>query len=241
MRQDMDKVIVERPRHGGGIRYPRGSVRGFRRVELDKRPRRQGMQRPWMHSGCKKNLNENLAPLRRYLLSNVGRPWDKVFSEMSQHMRLDSAVQLHIWQHVQDDVCFAARRAGRGAYVNSRNEPVREEFLVEVRSGLLRTNPQYRCGRGYQYFWPPPTPPPYEEAINIDGTRRYWKTRGIWYLVMLAPLPLHDRTGVWDVVEHKDGLGLGSDRRFYCVAKRQLNSKEIRRLPTRRDFVRVAL
>ena len=96
MREDMDKVIVERPRHGGGVRFPRGSQRGFRRVDVEEVPRREGMKRPWLRTSSPKGLNENLAPLRRYLLSNVGRPWDKVFSEMSEHMRLDSAVQLHI-------------------------------------------------------------------------------------------------------------------------------------------------
>ena len=110
MRADMAKVIVERPRHGRGLCFPRARLRDWGPIEES--PRRQGMKRPWLEAGREKCLNENLAPLRRYLLSNVGRPWDKVFGEMSQHMRLDSAVQLHIWQHVQHDVCFDAIRFG---------------------------------------------------------------------------------------------------------------------------------
>src|SRR5438309_9686382 len=32
-------------------------------------------------------LNENLAPLRRYLESNVGRPWSKVYAEIRSEER----------------------------------------------------------------------------------------------------------------------------------------------------------
>jgi hypothetical protein len=42
---------------------------------------------------AQKALNENLAPLRRYLLKQIGRPWNKVFSEICQNLRVDSVVQ----------------------------------------------------------------------------------------------------------------------------------------------------
>jgi hypothetical protein len=195
-------------------------------------PRREGIKRPWLRTSSPKSLNENLAPLRRYLLSNVGRPWNKVFSDMSQHMRLDSAVQLHIWQHVQWEVCFGATRVGR-EYVNSRGEPVREEFLVDARSGLLRKNPQYgKWWRHNLYAWPPPVRSPIEQVIEIDETHQYARIDGIWYLVTLAPMPpAGERAGLWDLVRHQP-LGELDGRGFYYQGKRQLNSKEIKRLPT---------
>jgi hypothetical protein len=236
MREDMAKVIVERPRGGGGgLRYPRARLRDW--TPIEESPRRQSIRRPWDECGYRKGLNENLAPLRRYLLSNVGRPWDKVFSEMSRHMRLDSAVQLHIWQHVQWEVCFDAVRVGRD-YVDSRGLPVRARFLVDARTGLLRRNEEYgrRWWRGPYYVWRPP-PSPYEEVIEVDETHQHWKISGIWYLVTLAPLP-KERAGIWDVVRRKPGYQIERNdiifrgrQPFYCAAKRQLNSKEIRRLP----------
>jgi hypothetical protein len=96
MREDMDKVIVERPRHGGDVKYPRGSA-FWQRTAPELWPRREPIK--WRRNRDPKSLNENLAPLRRYLRSNVGRPWDKVFSEISQRISLNSAVQLHIWHH----------------------------------------------------------------------------------------------------------------------------------------------
>jgi hypothetical protein len=201
-------------------------------VHAEDAPRREGIKRPWLRTSSPKNLNENLAPLRRYLLSNVGRPWDKVFSEMSRHMRLDSAVQLHIWQHVQDDVCFGAVRVRRDEYVNSRGEELREEFLVEARTGLLRKNPQY--GKGPRYYSiqrPAWMISPFEQEIEIDELHRYARLDGIWYLVTLAPMPPEgERAGLWDVARHEAVLD-GDKRKFYYTAKRQLNSKEIRKLP----------
>src|SRR5688572_30014619 len=108
MREDMAKVIVERPRKRGGLKYPRGSVRGVDRMPLDDWPKRRGIRRPWQERHAEKFLNENLAPLRRFLQSNVGRPWDKVYGEICQRINRSSAVQLHIWQHLSDFVCTNA-------------------------------------------------------------------------------------------------------------------------------------
>lgn len=46
-------------------------------------------------------LNEHLGPLRRWLLSQAGRPWDAVYSELRAGISTRNAVQLHIWQHAE--------------------------------------------------------------------------------------------------------------------------------------------
>src|SRR5690349_2140895 len=102
MREDMDKLLVERRRHGGGVRFPRGAEGKWRRVALEDRPKRESLRRPWCGSGAEKCLNENLAPLRRFLRSHCGRPWNKVYSEIRERINPNSAVQLHIWQHLMD-------------------------------------------------------------------------------------------------------------------------------------------
>ena len=105
MREDMAKVIVERPRHGGGLKYPRGSTRANDSLSIDQWHGREAMKRPWQQWSKQKHLNENLAPLRRFLRSRLGRPWDKVYGEICQRINRDSAVQLHIWQHLAQYVC----------------------------------------------------------------------------------------------------------------------------------------
>lgn len=92
MRNDMSKVIVERPRRGGGRDRKRRPAREFNDM-----PSKQSMKRG--HTDLK-DLNENLAPLKRYLRKNVGRPWDKVFSEICENIRMDNPVQKHVRSHV---------------------------------------------------------------------------------------------------------------------------------------------
>jgi hypothetical protein len=100
VRRDMFEVIIERPRWGH-----RGMKRKGRRAERTERaferaPKQIGMGR----EGRTKHLNENLAPLRRFLRSRVGRPWSKVHAEMRQVLSMSSAVQKHVMDHVKQYV-----------------------------------------------------------------------------------------------------------------------------------------
>lgn len=51
------------------------------------------------HNG--KRLNENLNPLYNFLKSSVGRNFDKVYSELRKNINANSAVQLHILEHLK--------------------------------------------------------------------------------------------------------------------------------------------
>src|SRR6185503_4035706 len=101
MREDMHKVIVERPRRGGGVQ---GDGRNWRNSR--DRGAHLGMQRGY---ASRKWLNENLAPLRRWLHKQVHRPWDAVYSELSQGIDRRNPVQAHIYQHIDQFVEREAR------------------------------------------------------------------------------------------------------------------------------------
>lgn len=97
MRADMAKVIVERPRYGSRLGCRKGYRKQRQRMPLDEAPKREGIKA----RGRSKSLNEHLGPLRRYLLSNVGRPWDTVFAEICANLSRNSAVQDHVRDHVE--------------------------------------------------------------------------------------------------------------------------------------------
>ena len=121
----MFKVIVERPR----CFTPTGTTKGRLRRD-DDAPAREGMRRRYkLHS--RKEFNENLAPLRRYLLKQVGRPWDKVFRDICEYIRLDNAVQRHVRLHIKDFVAIHGADRTRLLYVDRR-------------TGLLRLNNRTR-------------------------------------------------------------------------------------------------
>ncbi|SDJ12619.1 hypothetical protein [Variovorax sp. OV700] len=100
MREDMDKVIVERPRRGGGVQ---GDGRKWRNSR--ERGSYLGMAQGYAYP---KGLNENLAPLKRWLHKQVHRPWDKVYAELCSGIDRRSTVQAHIFQHIDD---FVERQA----------------------------------------------------------------------------------------------------------------------------------
>jgi len=90
MREDMFKVIVERPRWGSR----HATKTKLRYDKCEGRSRVTG-RRLAIETGYRKSLNENLAPLKRYLHKQVGRRWDDVFSEICQRLDTGSTVKMH--------------------------------------------------------------------------------------------------------------------------------------------------
>lgn len=147
MRKDMSKVIVERPRIG----RPRAGLRPGRTralVDDDGEPVRaiKTVGEPTTRAQKTKSLNETLNPLKRYLAANVGRPWDKVYSEISEHLKPTSTVQQHVRDHLDDFVAVKTRMKAGQVMVSPRyggERPLTEYYslyYVHPRTGLLRKN-----------------------------------------------------------------------------------------------------
>lgn len=253
MRADMYKVIVERPRliHGNWLRG--GREVGFRQfLQSDDRAHKIGMRAGHLR---RKWPNENLAPLRRFLVSNVGRPWDKVRSELLSGIDQRNTVQQHILTHVDDyverEIRFVPRENGKGHRIEFLRrwtqawvtiEESRAPLFVDPRTGVLRLTRSAELRavakreKGRQ-----------EKANRVkdvralrDGVelRRY---EGVWYEVEFERIPGDEITRyqrrftkdedkvkwprVFDSLEKK-WVSLW-DATHYVVKKRQLNSKEI--------------
>jgi hypothetical protein len=95
MREDMPKLLVERPRGGRRIRHHRVNLRGVQ--DFDDLPKRVSIARDNPRT---KWLSENLAPLERLLERRVGLAWDRVYAEIREHLRVDDPIQLHVLQHL---------------------------------------------------------------------------------------------------------------------------------------------
>jgi hypothetical protein len=138
MRPDMSKIIVERPRSGSRLRNHKSAL------TLD--PGRIAddayIDPPGPTRSGEKSLNENLSPLRRYLQSNVGRPWSKVYAEIRATLDSRKATGLHILQHLRDFVEVDTWLDGRTVMVWKwrQAKPVTGLYVHPV-SGLLRRAP----------------------------------------------------------------------------------------------------
>lgn len=182
MRDDMARVIVERPR------IPAFKARKGRDRPFDDMPAHEGMRRGHALRGDCKELNENLTPLRRFLESQVGRPWDKVYSEITTHLRVDSAVQQHVRDHLRDFVAIKARRVVQGWRSTGRGTLWWQRLYVDPVTGLLcRTDrlPEEKARRRrMEHKAPKPV-----DRIPIAEDRELRLIGGIWYQVQLAALP----------------------------------------------------
>jgi len=200
MREDMFKIIVERPRTGR--RWA-----GSSKLRIDKcvdRSRVSG-RRLAMESGGVKHLNENLAPLKRYLHKQVGRPWNDVFSEICQHLDTGSTVKMHVREHLDDFVERHVQVDGDGEFWVIGWRPTKlvfsgTELYVDPADGRLKAtvelcrtlgfNSVRKCRR--QYY-------DRQRDLKRDSTwdkikplgelKWHVQLRGIWYEVTLSCPP----------------------------------------------------
>lgn len=216
MRSDMKKVLTERPRHGSWqgqrrVRAPAARLwdgeDGFEDAEHPGRPLRT------------RYFSDLIGPLRKWLRRQVGRPWDKVWSEICAQVDAESVSGLHLRDHVRWEVNTAVQMDERGvalSRVASRYRGARIDGLyVHPRHGLLcwqepdrsrwerRAEPQDPCLR------------------ELGAGRFQQQIDGLWFEVQTRNLgPLKAGPTVPGI--HWKG------RELQIISKRQLSGAELR-------------
>ncbi|MDI3290274.1 hypothetical protein [Polyangium sp. 15x6] len=127
MRKDMFEIIIERPRYdwGRGRGAGKGRYATRMKADLEASPLKEGIK----YRGRTRDLNENLAPLRRFLERRVGRPWDAVWSEIRASLSPKSAVQKHVFDHVLQYVERNPILIDGIPHAPAGNGPRRDDFL----------------------------------------------------------------------------------------------------------------
>jgi hypothetical protein len=254
MRPDMDKIIVERPRLGGGR-----ARKGRPAREIEEAPKSIGMMRAAKLKGDYKTLNENLTPLRRYLEKQIGRPWNKVWSEISAHLKPKSAVQQHVRDHVPDFVGVKSTVLDGEVWVHGRYSVAalkdsHVRLYVDPRSGLLRRNPHRRSWNARQKAEAAKADADAAKRMRVlsPAKQLHLLADGAWWEVELAAVPTELQEvktkyglrkiavplAVTDVVLRAGLSTLTAEALYrkagvYAIAKRQLPSKEMRLLGLR--------
>jgi hypothetical protein len=235
MRSDMFEVIIERPRWGSSYKRKKG-----RHGEPLRRQEGPTWEPVSLGRGSK-GLNENLAPLRRFLESRVGRPWDAVRSEISSILNVRSAVQAHVLVHmkqmVEENAILVDGVPHHAPHVGYRGlSPIvsyrGRGFYVCPRTRILRV--AELCGRDRRRDIPDP------DVRRVDETQQLRRISGVWYRIRLDVVPpsRFERARTRDVVLGET-LDTASSHRLqslygrlnrYGSAKQQLSSREVRAL-----------
>ncbi|WP_242056621.1 MULTISPECIES: hypothetical protein [unclassified Nostoc] len=122
----LSEIVIERPRNG--MRISLKKLKGFKK-QLDKlteEASQDGLLNPYLIKPRNKSkyLSDHLGPLRRFLRSKIGQPWNDVYSELCQRLKTNTMAGQHVIDHVWDYV----------------------ERHVEIIDGSLYSQPE----RGYQ-------------------------------------------------------------------------------------------
>ncbi|HEY8699019.1 MAG TPA: hypothetical protein VIM02_15535 [Rhizomicrobium sp.] len=226
MREDMFKVIVERPRGGKGWAHS-----SRKRLNRDgDLPTKIGVKRHVLITRAKsKWLSENLTPLKRYLGKQVGRPWSDVHSEIVATLRSRDPVQQHILRHLDDFVARQIVIDRNGKWIDasrhnglSQNPPWRQRYYVDPTDGILKDSEQRWKALGID-------PKPWKKKPSRDPNirvleemREFRRIDGIWYEVLFHR-DAEALAWVYDLIQR----ALVPARSRHAVAKRQLSRGEL--------------
>ncbi len=225
------EIVIERPRSGW-----RCSSRKHLKTALNQLTQEaieEGLLSPYLIKTRHKTkyLSDHLGPLRRYLRSKIGQPWDQVYSELHQNLDKSSVTGLHIISHLWDYVerhvelidGIPYRKAGTTWGGFRPLDGYRDEFYVHPETGILcaveqisrRQKPELR-----------------DDVIELDAYHQYRKVNEVWFYVTFADL-LH-WLPCFDVLQkmHITSQDAGQlyHRRIYAIDKRQCGKAELKKI-----------
>lgn len=259
----LDRITIERPRRGG-----HGKPKGLRRnaqdstrfVEplggadlgdletyeldvLDNLPHQISGRKEAQHAGNHKYLTDNLKPLERYLHKQVGRPWDKVYSELCKRLDRSTVSGMHVFSHIHQFV-KGFIEPGKDNYYYSQIifEQIGKRMVPHLSGNHGRSNrPLYNVlfihpSTGILTLAKPKIDvKPSVSQVDMNGVH-YRKIDEVWHEVCFQKLPESaldaTKVRVYDAladcqITAAEACNLYS-KRVYAESKRKCNKYEMR-------------
>lgn len=229
----LGEIVIERPRTG--MRISLKKLQGYKKAlqKITDEAREDGLLCPYLIKPIKivhktKNFSDNLGPLRRWLRSKVGQPWDSIYNEFCQSIETRTLsgrhILSHVWGFVERNVVLidgVPYQKNHRKYGQNRHLGYwREEFYIHPDTGIL-------CLVKKE---PKVTSKQRDDLIVIDSYHHYRKLNELWYLITLQDLPaMQEVTDIVLKVTLKPERALIEyGKKVYAVSKRQCNKKEIK-------------
>jgi hypothetical protein len=206
MRQDMQKILGDTRRSGGHCKFAKHRRDGAR--DVDDLPGRESMtirhKRDWDH----KPKAYRSAPIRRWLEAQVGRPWDKVLSELATIGRETNAGR-EAWDtvdwKVETDVYMREDGVPMQKKAYHRREYEVSGLYVHPKTAILcRVDPE-RYNQALRERKAREAAELLARRRAIAPNRLLVKFAEHWYIVELAPIPKAPaRTNEPDIAVKRD-------------------------------------
>lgn len=214
MRSDMGKVITERPRSKSRLPTAKfGKTIAWRGWDEDyAEPKFASGSQGALYGWEEKQFTDVLGPIYKFLNAQVGRPWNKVYSELCQVLDKRKLTHKHVFDHVEMYVERHVRMGRDGQYypknaIFSWNAV--KGLFVCPRTGLIRR----------QVPREEPRPPKPLQRLEVSPDEIYEKLDGIWYRLTLRRAS-------------KVEIALGHPK-YLPGGRRQLGKKDLRELEKR--------
>jgi hypothetical protein len=231
----MFKLIVERPRlgasHAPPVKLKRDRDQDRKFIGLKRHVRER--------AAYSKSLNENLAPLVRYLRKQRGRPWDDVFSEICAGLDTGSTVKMHVRMHLEDFVLVRISTGRHGELMHEGREVRPEpsswrwhEFYVDPDDGILKDRVAFWKARGQaaslrRPSWRQSQPPKVSPDMRwIDEAVLLLKQNGIWFSFALDGRPKLDDAAMLAILQERTWREQDD---WTVIAYHQLSKRELKR------------
>jgi len=240
MRKDMMKVVAEPARNGSSYRIAKGEKVRLQREGIDS-VQREGMGRRWEFDDRSAN-RDHIQALRRFLRKQVGRPWDKVYSNICHHAPANSFLGHHLRELISYEVNQDVTVRGEELWGRRGWRVYPGDLYVCPETNILKVYDDGKVRKRYR--WRPRNE---FEMLAIDESHKYVKLDDLWYLVTLSAVPgpeVGERP--FDVVlkapvfaEHFQGdKARPHNNRFvrvwggclYASSKSQVGSRDMRRI-----------
>lgn len=241
MRDDMSKVVIERPRYGSALPSLKTGQR-IHRYDFDNEyedlPKRISGRAKFYKRGTKE-FSDFLNPLEGFLRKNVGRPWDKVYSELCRHLDRRKTTGRHVFEHLEDFVsvnCFydddgelwIDRYSGRVEPI-SKATWYRQKYYVDPITKLLcRLDKNDKAVARRKYEARKQNARRRIERVQISFDQSYVRINGIWYIGDYVKddraRPLADALKCDEGIRYFDGK-----RWMQLVSKRKCSQQELQR------------
>lgn len=227
----LSEIVIERPRVGRRISLKK--LTGFKK-QLDKLTEdasQDGLLSPYLIKPRNKSkyLSDHLGPLRRFLRSKVGQPWNDVYSELCHQLDSSTMAGQHVLDHVHHYVEQHVELIDGIPYQKSRRQYRlaqwgRFQLYVHPETGILCDAKESVS----QAIAPSLQPKQHLDIIELDRFHQYHRINDLWYLITYREVPA---TGiVFDVLNRARITGIASRYSdwVYAAHKRQCNKREIR-------------
>ncbi|MEC4818049.1 MAG: hypothetical protein SAK29_32980 [Scytonema sp. PMC 1069.18] len=218
----LSEIVIERPR--GGMRISLKKLKGYKKQlqKLTEEATQEGLLSPYLIKTRNKSkyLSDHLGPLRRFLHSKVGQPWDDIYSELCQ--RLDTStmagqhVLTHVWDYVERHVEIIDNRLYSKPYRGYQiqlDASHRDRFYIHPETGILcaaQKVPRKQKGTQKQ-----------TDVIIVDNYHQYHKLNEIWYLITFEDFPPPPNDYVMDILKGLIHRSAVTGKRMYAVSKKQ--------------------